>query len=314
MTITSMPTQLQWEFRDFPVLFAAKRSAELGIKPHALFKTQRYPVVLPGIRMDRETLTRYPVPQWADWDWMRNAQRLRAAALKKPGIVGAHATAAQLYGWPLPRRLLSSTLHVASDDKNARLRLRNVTFHRTIHFSTRNWFGLPLLDAADVIIGLGAELSLPELIRLGDAAVGNWHGPPQITLAELKAQIEERPQIQARSRLLAGLELVRETVDSPAETDLRLWLKSVGLPEPVVHPSIYSELLGRDVEPDLGYPEAHLALEYEGEHHLLSRRQWAHDIERDEALREEGWVVLRVTSKTDHHRLEQKIRHHLRRR
>ncbi len=307
-----MFNQLQWEFRDFPVLFEAKKFAELGISRHALLKSQRYPVVLPGVRMDTETFTKYPVPLWADWDWMRTAQRLRAASLKKPGIVGAHATAAQLYGWPLPQRLMTSHLHVASNDRNLRLRLPNVTLHRTIHHSLRNWFGLPLLDAADVIIGLAAELALPELVRLGDAAVGNWHGPPQISLTELNMKAR-RPQIRARSHLRAGLELVRETVDSPKETDLRLWLRSVGLPEPVVHPSVHSALLGQSVEPDLGYPDALLALEYEGEHHLLSRRQWAHDIERYEALHQEGWTVLRVTSRTDFGQLEQKILHHLRR-
>lgn len=124
-------------------------------------------------------------------------------------------------------------------------------------------------------------------------------------------QIDSRSRVRSRHHLLDALSLVRPAVDSPAETDLRLWALTVGLPEPAVHPQISSRLLRRVIEPDLGYQDAKLALEYEGEHHLRSRDQWNRDIERDDAMRYEGWTVLKVTSRTDYRLLESKVRHHL---
>lgn len=284
---------------------------ELGITPHSLFHTARYPVVLPGIRMDRETFDRFRTPRWADQSWQWEAMRLRAAVLKFPHIVASCSTAARLYGWPMPSNLMTTQLHVCTKNMNARIRLPEVTLHRTLHFSSWTWLDLPILDPAQVFIGLGPDLGLRDLVKLGDAAVGNWHGPPQIEIDELKRQISARSRVRARQHLLRALDLVRPTVDSPAETDLRLWLLSAGLPEPTVHPRIRSELQRGDVEPDLGYPDAMLALEYEGDHHRDSRDQWARDIERDEAMRYAGWTVLKVTSRTDYRQLEAKIRRHL---
>ena len=47
--------------------------------------------------------------------------------------------------------------------------------------------------------------------------------------------------------------------------------------------------------PDLQYRLQRIALEYEGEHHLLQPGQWNRDIERDDRLRAIGWTVLRFT-------------------
>ena len=46
---------------------------------------------------------------------------------------------------------------------------------------------------------------------------------------------------------------------------------------------------------DLVYPESRVAVEYEGEHHLLDAQQWAYDIDRYDALRSTGWAVVRIT-------------------
>jgi len=46
---------------------------------------------------------------------------------------------------------------------------------------------------------------------------------------------------------------------------------------------------------DLAYPELRIAIEYEGEHHLLDPEQWTRDIARYERLTAAGWRVIRVT-------------------
>ncbi|MCQ1950941.1 endonuclease domain-containing protein [Arthrobacter sp. zg-Y859] len=50
-------------------------------------------------------------------------------------------------------------------------------------------------------------------------------------------------------------------------------------------------------EHDLQYRRLRIALEYEGEHHLLDPDQWHRDIERDDRLRQLGWAVLRFSKK-----------------
>ena len=162
-----------------------------------------------------------------------------------------------------------------------------------------------------VFLDLSAGLTRDELVALGDAIVGGWHGPPLCSLEFLRTKSTQRNYLRQRAQVESALSLIREDVDSPQETNLRLWALSRGLPEPVVHPQVYCRLLNRTVEPDLGYPHVKLALEYEGEHHLLSKSQWASDIARDEALRHEGWEVLRVTSQMSRAELERKIRYHL---
>lgn len=301
----------RWKMLDFPQLFRTREYVSRGITRHGLYHSDRYRQVLPGVRMDLECCDRCPVPVWADNDWRWDAQRLRAALLLYPGVVASHAMAARLYGWPLPSNWLTDQLHVSVRNANSRIRLRQITLHRAKQMSTREWFGLPILSPEDVFIGLGGDLLTRDLIKLGDAAVGKWHGSPQIGLDDLRASVRDRPFVRGRRHLLEALDMVRLTVDSPPETDLRLWAIAVGLPEPVVHPQIHSRMLGRVVEPDLGYPDALLALEYEGEHHLRSKRQWQSDINRDEALRAEGWTVLRVTSSVNYAQLETTIRRHL---
>ncbi len=301
----------EWELRDCPELFTSATAPKRGITRHRLFHTSAYPTIVKGVRADASTTIARPTPGWADEEWTDTAQRLRAILLKFPQVAAGHVTAARLYGWPLPWHQPQLPTHVFSADGNARIRVQGIRFHRTTLFTSRLFFDLPVLEPADAFISLGADLDVDDLVRVGDAAVGNWHGPPLITLEKLTAAVVGTRRIRSRGRLLTALDLVRPTVDSPRETDLRLWLRSVGLPEPTVHPQIFCAELSRVVEPDLGYEHARLALEYDGDHHRTSKGQWNSDIARDEAMRQEGWTVLRVTGRTDYRLLEAKIRRHL---
>ncbi|UWX97869.1 endonuclease domain-containing protein [Arthrobacter zhaoxinii] len=84
-------------------------------------------------------------------------------------------------------------------------------------------------------------------------------------------------------------------MDSAPESHLRLLIHHAALPEPEVNQWITGPD-GRVISrPDLQYRRLRIALEYEGEHHLLDPAQWHRDIERDDRLRQLGWVVLRFT-------------------
>lgn len=52
---------------------------------------------------------------------------------------------------------------------------------------------------------------------------------------------------------------------------------------------------GQALRVDLVWAEAKVAVEYDGDQHRTDRRQWREGVERDAALRAEGWTVIRVT-------------------
>ena len=47
---------------------------------------------------------------------------------------------------------------------------------------------------------------------------------------------------------------------------------------------------------DLGWEDLKLAMDYEGEHHWLTRSRLNRDIRKAEAVAELGWIDLRVTA------------------
>jgi hypothetical protein len=93
----------------------------------------------------------------------------------------------------------------------------------------------------------------------------------------------------------AAVKLVRERVDSPRETWLRLCLVLAGLPEPECN-----LIIGNDHGPmgrvDLVYLAFRLIIEYEGDQHRTDRNQWNHDIDRHEDFTRDHWTLIRVTS------------------
>ncbi|RAE31491.1 hypothetical protein DN540_40905, partial [Burkholderia multivorans] len=109
---------------------------------------------------------------------------------------------------------------------------------------------------------LASELTLAELVALGDAAIGRQAGGPYISLDELRQCVLDRPRISGRRKVERALSLIRPTVDSSRETWLRLWLVDHGFREPVVHPAVPSEAGRCLLPPDLGYPELRIAIEY----------------------------------------------------
>ena len=67
------------------------------------------------------------------------------------------------------------------------------------------------------------------------------------------------------------------------------------LPEPTVQHSV-RDASGRErFRLDLAYPDAKIAIEYDGRHHIEREDQWTADLSRREELEAEGWRVIVVT-------------------
>lgn len=305
---------LSVKYEPFDRPFRTADATWLGITEHDLRISKRIATIFRGIRSSSiPTPVVWPVPLWADEHWRTLRIRLAAAQLLDPRFVGSFTTAAALYGLPLPNRLVDRTreeptIHIATSDQNRRLRHPGIVLHRHAELGRRTWLEMDLLEPEDLFLDLAQTLTVDELVALGDALVGGWHGPPLCSPADLADHVARQHLLRSRGTIASALGLIREGVDSPQETWLRLWAVKRCLPEPIVHPRVPCPRIGRVVEPDLGYPGNRLALEYEGDHHRSSVDQWTRDLARDEALRAEGWTVLRVTRRTDMAELEAKIR------
>jgi len=206
----------------------------------------------------------------------------------------SHATAALLWGMDLPRFLQErreldvSVLRPAHPPQAAGIighrlqrRLRVVTLR-----------GLPVVQPVEAWIELASILDVEELIEVGDALVRRVH--PLAHLPELFAAVQRAKGVRGVWKLRQAVGEVREGTDARPETTVRRILVRAGLPEPVVGYEVKDcdRIVGT---PDLAYPFARLALEYEGDVHRTDLRTFRKDIERREAFHDVDWRVIRVT-------------------
>lgn len=90
--------------------------------------------------------------------------------------------------------------------------------------------------------------------------------------------------------------LIRDGVDSPPETRLRMLIVLAGLPEPAVNFVVRHRGGAWRRRFDLCFPELKLIIEYDGRHHQSDLKQWSSDILRREELEAEGWRIIVVNA------------------
>ena len=135
-----------------------------------------------------------------------------------------------------------------------------------------------------------STLNLLDLVIAGDSLLRLR----RTTLSKLQSSVESR---SVRGIVVAriAVRLVRERVDSPRETWLRLCLVVAGLPTPECN-----LIIGDDRGPmgrvDLVYLPYKLIIEYEGDQHRTDRNQWNRDIDRHEDFARDHWTLIRITS------------------
>ncbi|UWF76913.1 MULTISPECIES: hypothetical protein [Microbacterium] len=169
--------------------------------------------------------------------------------------------------------------------------------------SIRNVRGLRVASPASTWAMLARELTVRQLVVLGDAIVriprdefGEPH--PELALAtveQLRAAAGAGPRAGV-SRLRAALEAIRVGSASPLETEYRLDAVAGGLPEAALDVEIRDgdgRLVGVS---EVVYPEYGVVVEVEGDHHRTSRTQWVRDIDKYTAYAALGYEVVRVTS------------------
>ena len=244
----------------------------------------------------------------------RRALLRRAHAYRE--IMPAHAffvgrTAAVIHGIPLhaggPLEVAVAAPHRAP--RAAGIRSRQVS--PSLVF-VREVDGLPVASPASAWAMLGVELSVRELVIIGDAIVAVPRGPggrrvgmrSLATVDELARAASQRRR-RGSPRLRRALALIRVGSSSPLESELRLDAETAGLPEPELDVEVRDtkgQLLGIS---ELVYREFGTIVEVEGDHHRTSRAQWNRDIDKYAAYAAQGWEVVRLTSRhirTEHPR------------
>jgi hypothetical protein len=143
-----------------------------------------------------------------------------------------------------------------------------------------------------MFVHLAGRLDLVDLVVLGDAMVKVLGILPATLVRYCETSDRQHAWRAHRAALL-----VREGVDSPMESRLRMLLVLAGLPEPTVNYREYDEHGNVIRRYDLSYPQLKLIIEYDGRQHAESEQQWDHDIDRREDLDDDGWRILIVRSK-----------------
>ncbi|WP_246957087.1 DUF559 domain-containing protein [Brachybacterium sp. Marseille-Q7125] len=241
--------------------------------------------VLPGFYTSRAS----PAP-------LRNIA-LTATEKVVPGAVVSGVTAAELLGLPLPRTLTWAggvELHLDVSPSQRRRSARGLRIHvregiRPHRLRSGVWSAEP----CQVLMDLAALLPHDDLVACIDA-LGS------LRREELRIPVES---IRARAQWLTGRGVVavrraaqeaRDAVDSPRETRTRLLVHRAGLPEPEINVPVHCPVTGIRYSLDLAYPQARIAIEYDGEVHF-ALEQARHDRRKDEVLHEQGWKIYRLT-------------------
>ncbi|MET0966113.1 MAG: DUF559 domain-containing protein [Nakamurella sp.] len=225
--------------------------------------------------------------------------------LTPPGSFLSHLTAARLWPLPLPSLDPDAPLHVSVRAPERAPRRTGVIGHQAADPATRVVVrhGLPLVDPATLFCQLAALLPRPDLIAVGDALVlqpvvpDPWDERPWVPLRQLTERVEH---FRGRGKQAAAeaVQRIRPGAESRPETLLRLAIVSAGLPEPAVNVDIFGargRFLGRA---DLVYRKWRVIVEYDGDHHRTSTRQFDKDVLRLEGFSDAGWKVIRIVGRS----------------
>lgn len=277
--LTPMPAE-EWQVRPFTTAFAR----QMGVAERDLYGP-RFRSVYRGI------LIASAVPDTI-------VVRARAARLLLPkDAVFSHHTAARLLGGPAPD---TSFIH-ASIGRDHRRRIAQVQLHRFTYEPDAMWrHGLPVTTPAQTFLHLALGLDLLHVVALGDALVRRG----RIARDSLRAEVASWQGHGAAAASLA-VDHVRDGVDSPPESHLRLLFVLAGLPEPEVDAQIVDEegvlmfrveLAFRNTPRRGPQGQVNLGFEYDGREWHSTPEQKGHDADRRAALREQGWFIEVLTA------------------
>lgn len=127
------------------------------------------------------------------------------------------------------------------------------------------------------------------------AAIDALARATKLDVAETLACADRYRGRRAIRRARHVLGLVDAGAESPQETRLRLLFIRAGFPRPETQIKVHDEYGVVVAVLDMGWRDIMVGVDYEGDHHRLSRRRFNNDIRRHATVTELGWDDLRVT-------------------
>jgi very-short-patch-repair endonuclease len=217
--------------------------------------------------------------------------RARAAWLwsgRRATLVG-HSAAALLGSRWIPAELPAEVAHSRRDTPRGIIMRSNRI--RDDELCTVD--GIVCTTEARTAYDLGRRLPLETAVIRIDALL-NATGTAPVRIEEVAARY---PGARGVRRLRHALDLADSGAESPQETRLRLLLVESGLPRPVTQIPVANQWGRVARRIDMGWPEAMVGAEYDGEQHFKDPDDYANDIVRLEFLANRGWTIVRVSAR-----------------
>ncbi|MEV7605162.1 hypothetical protein AB0N65_06960 [Paenarthrobacter sp. NPDC089322] len=232
------------------------------------------------------------------------ADNVRPVTLVTEFSAASHAMAFLL--WEFPGFLPGShepVIHISRPEGFAIPRRRGVKGHRGQFFedeiTTLN--GLYITTRARTWLDCTRKMDIDEITVVADHLLRiprpefEGRSLPYCTLNDLEEMLDRHWGTPGIRKARLALEQTCVGADSAQETRLRLALARAGLPTAEVN--VRTELSPGVVrQPDLGYREWRVAVEYEGEGHSEAE-QIVRDIAREEDYSRAGWILVRISKR-----------------
>lgn len=205
-----------------------------------------------------------------------------------PGSVISHVTALRLYGLKIGDE---STFHVSTQAKT-HTRRTGITMHQR-KASISNTFidDIAVTGPRRTLIDIATKVDFIQLIQAIEFMLHKGY----TSLSGLTDYAESRHLDGVRRTRLA-LPFVRERVESPMETFVRLMLVFARLPEPIPNKEIYDQHGSFLARGDMVYTTFLVLVEYDGWEHERDAQRRERDLGRRERLENAGWRVIVVTA------------------
>lgn len=213
--------------------------------------------------------------------------RVRAGALALPSHAAlSHVSALRWMGVPVGRTL---PIHF-SVSAPTQTRSDIVLHRRQGRISPRQVRGVAALGPDRSFVDSATLLGLRDVVRAGDALVGCG-----LTSTEALIDYTVASHLDGVIRAREAALLVRDRVDSPRETDVRLVMTCAGLPEPEVNVDVHDDHGTWLAKGDLVLRPWRIIVEHDGWHHERDATQRQKDHLRRERIEAAGWTLIVVT-------------------
>lgn len=158
--------------------------------------------------------------------------------------------------------------------------------------------GMPVTTPARTAFDIGRVSTLENAVVRLDAL----RNATAVSVAAVASVADRHRGARGSVQLRRALALSDAGAESPQETRTRLLLVNAGLPRPETQIDV-RDVSGRFVARlDMGWPEASVAVEFDGAQHWTDARQRSRDIDRIAELEALDWLVVRVSGELLRHR------------